>query len=594
MSSQISPLTKGRGSQQHHIDTDYSRTNLKLKQVKQNEIETLEATSSKMPPYQSDLHDTIDEHTIDIDNNIDDRPHVLLMCNPQEEVEPINHEEQQKGSTATTTKEAAHHIAAHAHNHQAATKPHPHPHRDIHNHQRTNIPEGMFHLEEANTASTDVESYCGASSGSELDDSTIDSLSTSNEEQQPTEKPSTTLASTTGLRFEDEEEEGEEVRTVAQAQVEGEDRESENTRVGARRSFKQQRRTSGSAFVGISELVQEELEDEVGKQEQQVQRRRVTFAGQVIRCKDDSRRIKEVLDAVTVIEIPHVSEYTKKEKRSLWYTREEMTQMKALCIETVRRAISKHNYNKTMSVCADQETLYCRFFFLRGLERFVDYYQIVNNDTSSTSTTTNSDSGGGSGRGGQASQSSQSQSKQRDDGGITSVLQEQYNQRLQCLQMHRVVYGGILDPERLRNVYEKQGKTTESLQEAQELAKQDEIHVNEYCIIDDESNEFDLTLVDDSYTSSSHHYDDVEYFDYNDVNDPDDDDDHHHRNNNKNHKKKGSNKIQEIMVIKPTMILDVLGVNKILRRFIHPLISPIVDERHGDIFLKIENTECFS
>jgi len=164
------------------------------------------------------------------------------------------------------------------------------------------------------------------------------------------------------------------------------------------------------------------------------------------------------------------------------------------------------------------------------------------------------------------------------------------------------VYGGILDPERLRQVYETQGKTTASLRDAQDLAHQDARHVTDYCLLDDDSTQyFDLTLngYGDSYTSS--HYDD----DYNDheidyYNESERDQSHHRNKNNKQTKKKSSttsSKVHEMLLIKPTMIFDVLGVNKILRTLsLHPLISPIVDVRHGDIFLRIENTteSCLS
>merc|ERR1712161_144941 len=285
-----------------------------------------------------------------------------------------------------------HPIAASNHPH------HPHQHLDqqLYNHRSTNIPEAMFKYEEPQTASTEMGSYTGASSGSELDDSTIDSTSTFNEHEQQVDR--TTALAATGLGFDDEEDDdGEE--EASSVEVDGEDRESTNdtpvVREGEGISFpKLQRKTS---IGGVS--VQEEEE---ANGTQPAPPRRVTFAGQVVRCPEDSRRILEVLDAVTVMEIPHVSEYSNKQKRSLWYTREEMTQMKALCIDTVRRAISKHQYNHSISVSAEQETLYCRFFFLRGLERFVDYYNVVNNESSSTKDTTSSSTDRDGGQGGQA------------------------------------------------------------------------------------------------------------------------------------------------------------------------------------------------
>merc|ERR1712161_122438 len=86
---------------------------------------------------------------------------------------------------------------------------------------------GMFKYEEPQTASTEMGSYTGASSGSELDDSTIDSTSTFNEHEQTRGDPPA-LAAPAGLGFDDEEDEDEEASSV-EVEVEGEDRESENT-----------------------------------------------------------------------------------------------------------------------------------------------------------------------------------------------------------------------------------------------------------------------------------------------------------------------------------------------------------------------------
>merc|ERR1712238_111193 len=122
---------------------------------------------------------------------------------------------------------------------------------------------------------------------------------------------------------------------------------------------------------------------------------------------------------------------------------------------------------------------------------------------------------------------------------------------------------GILDPERLRSVYETQGKTPASLRDAQDLAQQDARHVTDYCLLDDDSTkDFDLTLNGHGDSSTSSHYDD-----YNDTDYDESERDHsHHRNKNNKQTKKSSttsSKVQEMLLIKPTMIFDVLGVNKI-------------------------------
>jgi hypothetical protein len=244
-----------------------------------------------------------------------------------------------------------------------------------------------------------------------------------------------------------------------------------------------------------------------------ISERHVTFAGQVIRNRNDGR-VLSVLDAIKVTLIPHVSEYTKKQKSSMWYTRKEMMKMKQLSLETARK-ISKSNHTE----------LYCRFFS-RGLERLVDY-QI--NDTGQCTT-----------------------SNRRYE-AVTGVLKEQYNQRVDCLKQYGMMFSGVQNLERLKSVYTKCGNTEQSLIEAQQLAKQDEIHAND-C-----TEEFyqKLNVINNKNDDYHHRY---------------------HHNNNKNN----NNIVVKIMNF---------GVNTILKALIAPL--PFFEIRQQrDIFLSM-GEECF-
>mmetsp|Transcript_32538 Transcript_32538/g.36523 ORF Transcript_32538/g.36523 Transcript_32538/m.36523 type:complete len:518 (+) Transcript_32538:139-1692(+) len=303
--------------------------------------------------------------------------------------------------------------------------------------------------------------------------------------------------------------------------------------------------------------------------------RHVQFAGEVVMHYPLLNGV--FVDAVTVIDIPHVSDYTIEEKRSMWYTREEMIEMKQMCLHTVHDILTQHQQKHNCSIV---ESLYGCSFFLRGLERYVDHYQQSMMNKSTTTTTTRRRSGisctgrRSSKRQQQRQHQHPSSSKQRSpphtDGGVASVLVEQYNQRLECLQAQGVVYGGILDPERLRHVYETEGKTIESVQKAQQLAQQDETDVHEYCT----TTEFDESL------SSSYHDDD---------DDDDDDHYHYHYHHHRKNRIRNENTIMSNNIMmnhqKVTKLFDVLGVTTIL----HTLITPFIEVRLGDMVVGVDH-----
>jgi len=313
--------------------------------------------------------------------------------------------------------------------------------------------------------------------------------------------------------------------------------------------FKKKRTIASS----ISE--EEEIEVEVEVE------RHVRFIEEVIEHWEDTndgrQRIatSRVLDAVNVIEIeiPHFSDYTEEEKRSMWYTRQEMIQMKQLCMKTVRDMLTQHQQQHQ---CSAVESLYCCSFYLRGLEKIIDYPQIMTMNHNYNCSTNSMNST-------HYVRTTHKTNLRRYD-GIIAVLGEQYQQRVECVQHHRKVQKGIVDPDRLRTVYETAGKTQESLQEAQYLATHDERHVQEYCLeqelLDSSSSlSSSSTWTSDDVSSSSSYYSSSE-----DTIDHDNDDDddpphlHHH-----------------------------ILMKSILRK----LITPFVEVPQGDVYLGIKHAE---
>jgi len=303
------------------------------------------------------------------------------------------------------------------------------------------------------------------------------------------------------------------------------------------------------AIVGRS--IQEEEIEEVGEEEKV--ERHVRFAGEVVERWEDNDGciLGSFADAVDIIEIPHVSEYTKEDKRTIWYTGDELMQMKLLCLQTVSQTITNHRQKHN---CSAVESLYCCSFFLRGLEKFIDYHQIMNNnDYSNTSD----------------NYVLTKRTNIRRYDSIISVLNEQYNQRVECLQKHGMVCRGVLNPDQLKDIYQIDGQTQESLCDAQCLAKNDETDVKEY----NSREEFESSSsLDESSLSSSSSY----HYSPDDNVDNDDENHFHHHNNTNNGCTNDNNIIHNILV------------KSVLRK----LITPFVKVPLGNIFLGINHTEC--
>merc|ERR1712238_457945 len=188
-------------------------------------------------------------------------------------------------------------------------------------------------------------------------------------------------------------------------------------------------------------------------------------------------------------------------------------------------------------------------------------------------------------------------SKIRRYDATAAVLKEQYDQRVESLQKHgKVLLGGnsndgcssssSRDLDRIRMVYQQNGKTQQSLCEAQYLAKQDELHVQDYCIDESEKLEWVVGAKGGNTNNISLSY-----------RDDDEEDDNDNEYNDTTYKNKNNKDDDNTIVIDNNIMMsktlvrffEMVGVTTFLRK----LIIPFVEVRLGDIFLGIDTAECF-
>jgi len=168
---------------------------------------------------------------------------------------------------------------------------------------------------------------------------------------------------------------------------------------------------------------------------------------------DHDAREREILLEQTAT-IPHVSEYTPRDKRKMWYTKKEMSSMRLRCVRSVL-------------VLSRYRELYCPSFF-RGLETLVQ--ELVAQHRGD-----DDDACGG-------ESFPVSATERRRWGGVSAVLIEQRRQRYRCLETHGVVYAGMASPEQVRRAYAAQGRTSESSSIARGLALLDEADAREWLL----------------------------------------------------------------------------------------------------------------
>lgn len=342
-------------------------------------------------------------------------------------------------------------------------------------------------------------------------------------------------------------------------------------------------------------------------------RRRVTFVGEVIRCPHDPDFIIDVIDEVTFYDIPNTSNYTPEEKRKIWYTKEEKIQMKQLCIHTARQATSPHHYNTSLRVSVEQEALYCRFFFLRRLERFLDYYQRVDTNEDATNSRTSGCCLHHCGkRNRRIALDNTSSVEEGRNSTITAVLLEQYQQQMDGVRKYGTLLSTttttgtgsvLLDMEKVRAVYQANGQTTTALQHAQYFAALDAQHVEDYCRWNNDTEEQEETphfvWVNESSspsstatTSTRTSIQDPPKGDRTNENETDDKHPHYDPLSPHNHKNNKNTNTMLCCATKPLLLFDCLGVHTLLHRIIKPCHSPLIEVRgQGDLFVGIEQLE---
>lgn len=175
--------------------------------------------------------------------------------------------------------------------------------------------------------------------------------------------------------------------------------------------------------------------------------RRVTFAARYI--QDDLESSYTPVDVVRVKFIPHFSEYCISERRSTWYSTEEIMAMKQRAFRDIDTRRSEILFNEKYRKTSQQQMEYsCD---IRGLERLV-----YNDDNTRARIRYES---------------------------LYCLLQEQHQQRCWMYSVNNP--GGITHPrdeylQRIRHVAMVKGESILSQQSALQLAKQDEALADQY------------------------------------------------------------------------------------------------------------------
>lgn len=190
-----------------------------------------------------------------------------------------------------------------------------------------------------------------------------------------------------------------------------------------------------------------------------LEERRVTFAAQHIvlkvdqvdTCAFEDRYVHQVVDAVQVWFIPHHTQYSEKQRSGMWYSKPEMAAMRERAAEYKK---SKKRARRTsMEKIAQQQVQELDSCTLFGSPHDLQAPKMNQQDE----------------------ERSGSERRARYETMLDAVLMEQYEQRRLCLKIHGRVepgFTGILDPERLAQIYSIAGQTHKSHQKAVAKAEQ--------------------------------------------------------------------------------------------------------------------------
>jgi hypothetical protein len=174
--------------------------------------------------------------------------------------------------------------------------------------------------------------------------------------------------------------------------------------------------------------------------------RRVTFAAQYVVADAGNNTVYVPYDVVGVRFIPHLSEYKRSHKQDIWYTSEEIREMKQAAFRDIdlRREEMMYNTARGKDFTCD----------IRGLER------LVYGDNEDC--------------------------LQRRYESLCAILKEQHNQQQQHEEKHPEE-NTFDEEERIRQVCMAKGNTIKSQARAQQLAMEDEAEVKHYLEEEEET-----------------------------------------------------------------------------------------------------------
>ncbi len=179
-----------------------------------------------------------------------------------------------------------------------------------------------------------------------------------------------------------------------------------------------------------------------------LEERRVAFAAQHVvmkvdqwdSCSMDQRYVHQVVDAVQVWFIPHHTQYSEKQRAAMWYSKPEMASMRERAAEYKK---SKKRARMSLEKVAQQQV------------QEIDQCTLFGSPADLQAPKMTMDSG--------------SERRVRYESTLDAVLMEQYEQRRLCLKIYGRVepgFTGILDPERLAQVYSIAGQTSKAQEKA--------------------------------------------------------------------------------------------------------------------------------
>uniref|UniRef100_A0A7S0Y7H5 Uncharacterized protein n=1 Tax=Pseudo-nitzschia delicatissima TaxID=44447 RepID=A0A7S0Y7H5_9STRA len=181
-----------------------------------------------------------------------------------------------------------------------------------------------------------------------------------------------------------------------------------------------------------------------------LEERRVAFAAQHVvmkvdqwdSCSMEQRYVHQVVDAVQVWFIPNHTQYSEKQRAAMWYSKPEMAAMRERATEYKK---SKKQARMSLEKIAQQQV------------KEIDQCTLFGSPADLQAPKMTMDERSGSER------------RVRYESTLDAVLMEQYEQRRLCLKIYgRVESGftGILDPERLAQVYSIAAQTSKAQEKA--------------------------------------------------------------------------------------------------------------------------------